>query len=285
MNDHDVIIELIPEYAQGRLTHEDSERVSAHLTGCSECRDLLDDCKAMAADLDDALSAELQNHPTSADLSKLVFSPGDLSLDARQLLAFHLAVCKDCAGDLEHVRALAQEATFEERPVAQRMLIGSNPGFIKRLRGAFSRPLVAFSVVAVALLLLAIPLLNQRFGDVSTTSVGTVGSGAELTVALAEQTRSGLSRRTVTISREHQSVKFEMRFTHEGDRSYSVAVVSDAGKTISQELVEPEEAQKGLAQVRLATKDLPDGDYTAIVSSVSAQGDPLSVYYPFTINR
>jgi anti-sigma-K factor RskA len=285
MINHETANDLIPEYVSGLLTRDEREQVETHLRECAECRDLVETCKQLSSELKTELRDELLQHPTTDELASFVLSSETLSEDNRLRVGFHLEVCKTCADDLLAVKGLSSEVRSPEFPHADTKTAAPGVSFGERVRRLFARPVVAFSVVAAALLLLAIPLLNQQFGDVSTTSVGTVGPGTELTVALAEQTRSGLSRRTITISREHQSVKFEMRFIHEGGRTYTVGVVSDAGETISHEELRPNEAQKGLAEIRLATDDLPDGDYTAVVSSVSAQGDSLSVFYPFTIKR
>jgi anti-sigma factor ChrR (cupin superfamily) len=285
MINHETAYELIPEYVSGLLTGYEREQVETHLRDCAECRQSVETCRQISVNLKAELRDELLHHPTTDEMASFALSPETLSEDNRRRVGFHLEVCKTCADDLFAVKGLGSDVQYDELPHADTKSASRADSFGERVRRLFARPVVAFSIVAASLLLLAIPLFNQQFGDDSTTSVGTVGSGTELTVALAEQTRSGLSRRTVTILPEHQSVKFEMRFLAQGDRNYTVRIATDAGNVIHQERLSVETAQQGLAEVALGVKMLPDGNYTAVVMSVTAQGDPLRVYYPFTIKR
>jgi len=285
MTNHETTIDLIPEYVGGLLTQDERAQVESHLPECAECRELVETCRTLSVGLKSIMREEALAHPSTEELSIFAVSPEALAEDVKQRVSFHLEVCKECADDLLAAKGLDSEVQYDDLSKHSGKITLAPDRFADRVRRLFARPAVAFSAMVVVLALLAIPLLKSQFGGSVAPSQVDGRQGSELTVALAEQTRSGLSRRTVTILPEHESVKFELRFIPDRDRNYSVRITTEAGKVLHHEPLPAEIAHRGLAEVSLGTNMLPDGDYTAIVMSVTAQGDPLRVFYPFTIKR
>jgi anti-sigma factor RsiW len=277
MSSHDEIQDLIPDFAAGRASHADRQLVEAHLRDCAECRGYLEECVKTAADLRELAIAVSAQHPEPDQFALFT----DSALTGEQLRAFelHLDLCAKCSEKLATIRQLEREVQYEVAPPANkpRHVSPAHTGF----RRFIARPVWIYGVAIAAVVLLAVPVMRSLLEPKTPVN----GSGAEMVVQLAEQTRSGLSRRSITLSSEQTTLVLEIRFIPLLDRTYSITVVTDAGEAIQVRQLSAEEVQQGTVAVRISAKEMTSGDYSAVLTSTPADGEPLSVYYPFTIKR
>ena len=275
MSSHDEIQDLIPDFAVGRSTDASRRLVETHLQDCAECRDFLEECAAAAADLRGLAAAESRHHPEPDQVA--LFTDGVLRGEDLRNFELHLDLCAECSEKLATIRLLERQVRYE-------LVAGVNGRVspVRRgLREFLARPVLVYGIAFAAVAVLAVPVVRSLLRSDSPPGV----SGGEEVVQLAEQTRSGLSRQTITLFSEQKSLALEIRFIPALDRTYSITVATEAGRTIYASQLSVDQVQHGTVTMRLTAEDLLAGDYSAILTGTPTLGDPLRVYYPFTIKR
>lgn len=277
MSSHSQLQEQIPDFVAGRASEADRQLMEAHLRDCAECRAILEECAAAVAELRNLANDEPQHHPEPDQFA--LFTDGALEGDDLQAFELHLDLCAECSEKLATIRQLEREVKYEATSFA------SSSGRVSPartgLRKLFARPALVYGAALAAVALLAVPVMRSLLRSDSPTGV----SGGEKFVQLAEQTRSGLSRQEITLLPEQKTLVLEIRFIPMLDRTYSVTVATEAGRTIYTSQLSAVQVQQGVVNLRLTADDLLAGDYSAILTSTPTLGDPLRVYYPFAIKR
>lgn len=272
MSSHDEIQDLIPDFAAGRASEADRRLLEAHLQDCAECRAIVEECAVTAADLKELVATELQSHPDPGQFAR--FAEGGLKEQDLQAFELHLDVCAECSEKLATIRLLEREVQYE--------VVADAASFVSPVRRGFreilARPVLVYGIAFAAVVILAVPVMRSLLRHGSP-------AGEEKVVQLAEQTRSGLSRQSITLSPDLATLILEIRFIPAPSRTYSIIVVAETGKTIHAGQLSVQEIQQGSIAVRIGAKDMPSGDYSAVLTGTPTEGEPLTVYYPFTIKR
>lgn len=279
MSTHDDIHDLIPDYAAGRLDSTAQSQVEVHLRDCEACRLWLEECRMAHEELAQLAAAELRAHPGPERFAQFV--SGALAEGDRKHFQLHLDLCSDCAETLESIRRLEREVEYEDAPAVTAQ--GRRQRAVARegARRWYARPAVTYAIAFAMLVLVAVPVMR----GIWTSGPSPMEGEREQVVRLSEQTRSALSRPMIQMNPALETLILEMRFRPESDRVHSVTLATDEGRLIKGEPLSPVQAQQGIASLRIESRQLGDGDYTAVLTSISKQGDTLRVYYPFTIKR
>lgn len=276
--DHNEIIDRIPEYAAGALSAAERSEVEVHLAGCADCRQWLEECRTVFADLIEVERLETSSHPSAERLALYAADASRLPASEREQLGIHLDFCAPCRGEL---------ATYSELNQAVRLPAPalSRPGGFSRLRRLLWHPGVAYALAGAAVLILAItqrPGVMLR-GGIEPPAIAT--DALEHVIRLPEQTRSSLAAWRIEVEPEQTAVRLGLKFPYESGREYVASVVDHDGRTLFQAPVSRAAAEQGFAVIRLSTATLASGDYTAAISAAVPGGDTHSVFYPFTIIR
>lgn len=275
MSSHDEIRDLIPDFAAGRASDADRQLLEAHLQGCAECRAILQECAATAADLRELTATETQHHPEPDRFA--LFTDGALKGEELHSFGLHLDLCAECSEKLATIRLLEREVEYEAAAGLGGRTSPTRGGF----RKIFTRPALVYGIAFAAVALLAVPVMRSLLRSDSPAG----DSDGEKVVQLAEQTRSGLSRQSITLSPEQVTLVLEIRFIPVPSRTYSIMVSAEVGTIIHAGQLSADEVQQGSVAVRISAKDLRAGDYSAVLTGAPTEGEPLRVYYPFTIKH
>lgn len=300
MNEHEDIEVLIPEFIRGELSPSDRERVVAHLARCAECRARESELRELLSDLNVVAQSLQQDHPADDELARYVASPARLSEDEQARIALHLQLCRVCSDDVAAIAELDKHVTFET-PAEHGVRAGVAPGQKRGFFTTLMRPVFAYPLAAVLLLLFLVPAVRkwrpaQPGSSEATPAAGQAQSpgGSDrdivLIVPLREQTRS-TSRQKIALDPDQETLALRLAFMPEAGRRYEVVIESSSGDKILHQPVTDEAVRERTINVQLRATELVNGDYTASVRGISnAQGltavrDTARTFYPFTIER
>lgn len=101
MTDRDAIAPLIPWYANGTLSPEESAEVEEHLASCDACRETLATARQFRRLAPGTSDERLYDHVQSQRLVEYADDPAALEPDARRFITDHLQGCAVCAEAVE----------------------------------------------------------------------------------------------------------------------------------------------------------------------------------------
>lgn len=274
MYSHDDIMELIPDYALGKVSAEDHEAITAHLRDCAECRAWLEDCRQ----INDGLGAVAAEHPEPMQMALYLRFPGDLETPERERIALHLELCDECALRSRAIQEMEQKGVLEDVTVATTPRRGSR----SFLSAVFERPILVATLAFAGLLLIAVPVMRLVQTGEMVVLVDDLEAVTQATIQLTEQTRSSLRAPSISASENEGHVFLEVRFNPVQGMSYRVVIENDDGESVLDKPLAAGSAARGVAIIRLDPGELPPDKYVASIVPVG-DGSGVRFDYPFTL--
>ncbi len=276
MSAHEQIWELIPDFLKGRLTEADSRLVEEHIRDCAECREWMEECRALDSDLEEFARIELADHPDLELLGLFASSPKKVSDGDAASLKLHLEVCPKCKRIVDAAAEMGRQEFAAGVPagalVPKVSILGSLFELVKR-------PAFAYGIAAVAVLAMLWPVGGQRLNGTDSGS-----HVVQEVVQLAELTRNLSNASGTTIPSTKRIINLRVDFRGMADYRYTAVIQSDRGDALMREQLSPEAVAQGSIIIRLASNTSP-GKYSVVIVGTSPSGETTMTYYPFTVTR
>jgi hypothetical protein len=293
MADHDSISMLIPWYANGTLSPEERDSVENHLERCSECRDLLEQARAMEP-LGQVEPDELLEHVQAQHLELFATDRRSMQPEVAAWVGEHVESCAVCGDAVRILERSAGESIDEAQPQEYRVRYATEkPSFWTLLGKTILHPAAAAAyLVIIALMIPAYrmivdrPTVEQRLDGARNW-----GGAVDLEV-LSSALRGDESAVVLNVGAEQPVVPLGVEFEIPVEITPTTPIVfevsSEADAVVWSEEIEAANVERnlnhsGIVTLLLPASSFPPGSYRLKVSRSDRPGSRALLEAPFRI--
>jgi len=254
------IFQLLPWYANGSLSPEESRKVEAHLKDCPTCRQELREIRSLSSGVKEHKEIFAANHIEPEKLVTFAEEPETLTPEDAAAVVKHLQSCPACHQEIQTLKRanLEMEAHQKEQKAGFAEEASAWKRAVERLIWLVRKPAFAYLII----ILLAYPAARWLMPRLSPAEV----------YSLIEQTRAPQKPTQVLRSAEEEEVRLRVPYWPDLEaRRYELRIEIESGLSVFTVQNFSGFGDQGFFYLDLNVRYFSDAVYFLIVKEISKE--------------